>query len=92
MHCQAYKNGCDWWSALETLLIYHVLRFCGLHIYNQMKCSYSETDLKYFNSKTRLPERSREFGYGSAYIVPKVVCIYMWKISRFQVRIIFILC
>lgn len=66
--------------------------FVDYTLYNQMKCSYSETDLKYFNSKTQVPKRSREFGYGSAYIVPKVICIYIWKISRFQIRIIFILC
>ena len=59
---------------------------------NKMKCSYSETDLKYFTSKTQVPKRSGEFGYGFAYIVPKVICIYMWKLSGIQVRVILILC
>lgn len=49
--------------------------FVDYTLYNQMKGSYSETDLKYFNSKTQVPKRSREFGYRSAYIVPKVVCM-----------------
>lgn len=36
-----------------------------------MKCSYFETDPKYFNSKPQVPKRSREFGYVSDDTVPK---------------------
>lgn len=42
---------------------------------NQMNCNYSETDLKYFNSKPQVPKRSREFVYASAYIFPRFICI-----------------
>lgn len=52
----------------------------------------NETDLKYVNSKTHFPNRSRESGYGSAYVVPKVLCIYMYNASKskFYPMLIFI--
>lgn len=54
-----------------------------------MKCQHSEADVK---NITQIYERSWEFGYESAYVASKVIWIYMWKISRFQVRVTFIVC
>lgn len=66
--------------------------FMDYTLYYQMKRSYSETDLKYVNSKTHFPKRSRESGYGSAYVVSKVLCIYIYNSSKskFYLMAIFI--
>lgn len=68
-------------------MIYHILNVCGL----QLVLS-NETDLKQVNSKTHFPKRSIESGYGSAYVAPKILCIYMYNSSKsnFYPMIIFI--